>query len=63
MSPSQQRAARNVLGGIELDDVGATEEVLHELVKQEVASRMERSPSTGTTLTHRWATLISDLDA
>lgn len=60
MAPSQQRAAARLLSGV--TDTPVSEEVLHKMVADEVNARMDRNPSKGTTLTHRWATLMSDLD-
>lgn len=60
MSPAQQRAAARVLGGIEETAVPA--EVVSKMIADEVNARMSKPENKGTTLVHRWATLMSDLD-
>lgn len=60
MSPAQQRAAAAILGG--MDNTSVPPEVVSKMIRDEVDARMTKPETRGTSLTHRWATLMADLD-
>jgi HK97 family phage prohead protease len=59
MGPAQARAAALVLGGV-ADPGPVTPDVVSRLVAEEIQARMDQPKPTGTSLVHRWATLMSD---
>lgn len=58
MGPAQARAAAQLLNGVETAPVDP--DTIGELVRAEVAARMDKPTSMGTSLVHRWATLMGD---
>lgn len=59
MSPAQARAAASVLSGRDVG--GAKLEDLEAMIAAEVDARMNPPKATGTSLAHRWATLMPEL--
>lgn len=60
MSPAQKRAAAHVLGGGV--DVVQDADTVAKMIRDEVDARMTKPENKGTSLVHRWATLMSELD-